>query len=338
MSRYADEDMYEVPEPVFGHKRRYGGGEAPAAKKSKTATALSSKKGSSRASGTHSSQFRFASVYNALKEIAKGLGGFKTIKDKNPSKTSAKTSAKSGISWSKQAVMMIASALDYKLRKLLVDATSFTSFTKKKTVSLAAVSHAAEVNGIPLNAIIGHNEERAIASALTGADKEQRKTDRTVIRGAKAKAAHTRSLNLSIRKEVAEARNADYKSSQQDKGFDKVTVAVSVASVKAMLKLAGAERSSSKGIHMILCDIAFGFLTNIVRNIIAVLALNNNLRVSENMTRTVLHSLGINSAGFAGAVRIVRKRRAEKANQEIREDAEEAISGGRGIAPEGMGV
>ena len=98
MSNYGDEEMYEVPEPIFSHKRQYGAGPTGApAKKRKTAAAMADKKGSSKTTGIRSSEFRYASVHKALNAIGEEVGTTRRL------------------SWSKAAVLMIASALEYKL-------------------------------------------------------------------------------------------------------------------------------------------------------------------------------------------------------------------------------
>ena len=320
---YGDEEVYGVPEPVFSHKRRYGGGETAPAKKRKTASKMADKKGSSKSSGVRATEFRYASIYNALRSIAEELGGVQ-VNSKNGG------SSLTNVSWAKPAVLMIASALEYKLKKLLRDANSFTTFTKKKTVSVAAVERAAESDGIPLSVIRGPCQERSDADAVVEkVSGKKAPTGDKAARGAQSKAAHTRKVNSEAAAKTRECRHTDFLRNATDiRGFLLVSKAVSKASVKSLLTIVGAERSSSNDIHMVMTNIAYGFLAIIVRNLIAVLTLHKASRVTEHHAKIILQGVGITSVGFSGISKIERQKRVKKVAEDVAEAADAMMAGG----------
>lgn len=300
----------------YGDMGRYGARvkivEEPKKTKKKTTKQLANSKGSSRTVGIKHTVFRYAQIRRALDIIAQGARtannvaqGIKVDKV-NPSNRP--------MSWSKPAVLMIGTALEQKLTKLLKSAHGITSFAGKSTVSVAAVERAAENDGVPVQVFRGDCRESQDAAEIAGQMKPGRLRPRPEgeaqeekLSRSKATANAKKIFSQYLKAGTARVKKAKYNAcldedfahSLKDPGFDAVSTMVSKASVKSMLTAVGAHRGSIVRIQMTLANIAYGFLHNIVRNIVSVLELYNALRVTSTIVQPILQDFGYVSVGFS---------------------------------------
>lgn len=323
MSQYGDEYMYDVPAPVYGG-RKYGartvasmrqqlGSDAAQQKKKKRVTPVkkADKKGSAKTTGVRASEFRYATMYKALATIAKGLGGVPLKKNE------AKRGAPSKMSWAKSAVMMISSALEYKIKQLFKKATSYITFNNKKTVNVDAVERAAIDSGVPASVMRGPHRQAFDADEIVKS--VQREQEKARVRDPAQRAAMSRTFRSIKNESIRKNRQLDFNEhmNHQD-GFEEVSAAVSKSALKNLLLMVGAERSSVSNIHLVIVPYAYGFLNTVVRNIIAALSLHKAVRVSDKLVQNILDGMGITSVGFSGINKINHKRQVNKEASEVR--------------------
>ena len=202
------------------------------------------------------------------------------------------------------------------------------------------MERAAESNGIPLSVVRGSCQEKADADAVVAQISGKEKAAAAghgkapAVRSAKSKAMRTRQINTEKAQKTRECRESDFENnSSKIASFHLVSKAVSKASVKSLLNLVGAQRSSTNDIHMVMTNIAHGFLSNIVRNIVAVLKLHKAVRVSEHLAKVILQGVGITSVGFSGISRIEHQKRVKKTAEDVAEVADAMVAGGAAPGP-----
>jgi histone H3/H4 len=293
MSYYGGNDMYISPSQRFGK-----GGETK--KKAKSATQLALSKGSSKTT-VKASEFRYASIWHALRAIAHELGDV-TINERTLKP-----------SFSKASVLMIASALEYHLKKLLRDANSFTTFTRRKTVSVAALERAAEARGIPTDILRTDTRQALDTDAV---HKEMSKRGPMTKEERESRRAERSAAYAAIYKTFKDKKDKK----NMDDGYSMTANAITRASVKRLLDITGAERGSTANLQVVLVNIGYVFLRSLVRSMLAVLAMKKAVRVNDSIARQILQGAGIASVGFSGFAKMEHQKRMKSSHEALKRE------------------